>query len=92
MEHNSNLKNKNYYTISSFVKRILAPCILVVVIIIFVMSLMVHSMDASATRFFITTITAEVMIIILGYLIVLDKNEKHRIGNLIQSKINHNEN
>lgn len=85
--------NKIYsYSISNFAKRILAPCILVVGIIVMAMLLITHKMDVSVARFAISTIIAEAMIIILGYLMVLDKGEKNRIINLILSKIKHNEN
>lgn len=80
--------NLNYgYNVMSFLRNILFPCTLTVVIIVAVIKLITMSMDPTFGRFCVVFILSETMICVLGYYIVMDMVEKERIMGYLYSLI-----
>ena len=76
------------YDLGDFMKKIFLPCLLVV-IMVSIMLLFISSMfESEITKFIVDFIVAEIMIISLGYIIILDKTEKNKIKLIITNFIN----
>ena len=76
------------YDLGYFMKKIFLPCLLVV-IMVSIMLLFISSMfESEITKFIVDFIVAEIMIISLGYIIILDKTEKNKIKLIITNFIN----
>ncbi len=70
---------KNYnYSVRTFFNSVLFPCIALVIITILVLSIVIYLINPSLWRFVTVFVLSEMMILLLGYNIVLDKNEKEK--------------
>lgn len=74
---NLHFAHKGYdYDIGFFIRRILLPCVITVLMIIPVLMVIIKVIESSWGRFFIVLFVAEALILSLGYMIVLDGKEK----------------
>ena len=73
------------YSASSFLKDILVPCVITVLIVIAIMMFFVSNVEASLGRFFISLLLSESVILILGYSFILNRAEKGFVINHIKS-------
>ena len=73
------------YSVSSFLKDILIPCVITVLIVTAIMMFFVSNVEASLGRFFISLLLSESVILILGYSIILNRTEKGFVINHIKS-------
>ena len=77
---------KSYgYDVRSFLSHTFLPCILTVSIIAIVLMVFIKLMSPSVVRFIVVSFTAELLIMVLGYLIVLERNEKKKVLTYIQN-------
>lgn len=82
--------NKTFeYSINKFLKTILPQCIIIMVITVIIMHLLIMNTSSSFLRLIVSTITSSVTVVIIGYFILLDKDEKKSIANLIKGFITH---
>ena len=72
------------YSVSSFLKGILIPCVITVLIVTTIMMFFVSNVEASLGRFFISLLLSESVILILGYCIILNRAEKEFVINHIK--------
>lgn len=80
---------RNYdYSIRSFCKSILLPCLISVVLVSLVMISINLLINYSIGRFFISFSVSEILICILGYYVVLDTFERQRVLKFITGFLN----
>lgn len=77
-------KKTYQYPISPFIKKILAPCVLTVVIVGSVMSIFINILDSTTVRFFLSILLSEISILLCGYYILLNHTEKEKVRTLVQ--------
>ena len=78
--------NKCYeYDIKGFLWKTLLPCLVSVAIIVAALIPITHFIQPSVGRFFLVFGLAEVLIIVLGYVVVLDKTERNRLVSFVKS-------
>lgn len=79
---------KNYdYDVRGFIVGTLIPCSLLVTVLAIAMVALTNAVPPSTGRFFMTFGVAELLIIILGYFMALNKAEKERTKNYVKSVI-----
>jgi O-antigen/teichoic acid export membrane protein len=64
------------YDVAGFVRKTLFPCLISVLIIVFPLLFITHAMTPSTLRFILVFGVAEVLIVLLGYVVVLNKPER----------------
>lgn len=80
---------RNYeYSIRSFIKSILSPCLISVVLVVLVMLFINHFVEYSIGRFFISLGVSEILICFLGYYVVLDTLERQRVLKFVTDFLN----
>lgn len=75
-------RNTYQYPIYSFIKEILRPCSITVAIVTIIMMILVYSLEPSTLRFFLSLLLSESLILLCGYAIVLDYNEREKVKNI----------
>lgn len=78
------------YDILGFLRKTLLPCLVLVAIIVAALLLVTCVLRPSAGRFFLVFGMAEVLIILLGYAVVLDKTEKDRLLDFVKNVLKKN--
>ncbi len=73
------------YSIRGFIKKLLLPCMLSVILIVAAVLPIVSFLQPGWGRFFIVLGVSELMICSLGYFIILDKKEKEQIVGFVKS-------
>ena len=76
-------KKTYQYSITSFVKNILCPCCITVAVVSLIMMLFILSVQPSVFRFCFSLLISEVVIMICGYAIVLNNEEREKVKNVI---------
>ena len=77
------------YDIKEFLKSILLPCVLVVIMVVAVLFVITVNFKPSAGRFFAVLCLAELLICILGYFLLLNKREKKQISAFVPDFLKH---
>lgn len=67
------------YNLTLFIKRILIPCLFVVIFVSMTLLFISNLFATEITKFIVDFIVSEIMILFLGYFIILDKVEKNKI-------------
>lgn len=82
--------NKTFeYSIRGFLKSILLQCIGTIAVAVVIMYLLSTVMDVSFIRLFVSTITSTVVIVLIGYFVMFDKEEKKKFTSLIKGYFSH---
>ena len=77
---------KSYnYDILYFLKRILLPCLITVLVIVISLSTIITLVQPSVIRFFLVLGVSEVLIASMGYYVILDSTEKRKLEGLVLS-------
>lgn len=71
------------YNVSFFTKSILIPCCILVVLCAMSMNLVTIMIEQSWKRFIFSSFISEILIVIFGYIIIFDSQEKKQIKSLI---------
>ncbi len=72
------------YSIRIFLKTILPQSFIIIAIATTIMYFMTTNIDSSFVRLLISTMTSSIIIVVAGYFIMLDKEEKRNIVNLVK--------
>lgn len=77
-------KKTYQYPIASFIKDILCPCCIAVVLITVVMMAFIHVVEPSFFRCCLSLLLSESIILLCGYAIVLNHIEREKVKNIFQ--------
>ena len=80
--------NKTFkYSIKIFFKEIVPQCVTITAISVIIMYILTTNINSSFFRLITSTLTSIIMILIIGYVILLDKEEKKKILGLVSGFI-----
>lgn len=80
-------KQTYHYPIHPFIKEIIAPCGFTIIIVALVVFLIIHVFESTTTRFFLSILLSEFVILWCGFHIVLNHSEKERVRSILHKKM-----
>ena len=72
------------YPIRTFISSILVPCAICVTIVCAIMFSFINYFESTITRFFVSVVLSESIIMLSGYFIVLNQSERGRVRTIVQ--------
>lgn len=74
------------YNVSTFLKNLMIPCSIVIMIVCIIEQIIVSTLDDSVLRFFLVLFSSALLLFILGYYYVLSESERQKVLMLIKMR------